>query len=120
MNGFNRSKTMTTNNLDLFRNMALALVATASVLSFTAVPAEAGEVREARIAVSAQELSRPEGREAVEGRIHAAARQVCAAGGVDWRNMQERVDYKLCFATAVRDGRAQMAAIASRTQLASR
>lgn len=102
-----------------FRNMVLAVVASASVLAFAAVPAEAAEVRTASIEVGRFELSRVEGRTAVEGRVLAKAGQLCAEGGVDWKNLTERAAFKLCVATALRDARQQMAAIASRTQLAA-
>lgn len=110
---------MTTTTFSPFRNMMLAVVASASILGFAAVPAEAGEVRSASIEVGRYELSRAEGRAAVEGRVIATAQQLCAEGGVDWKNLTERADYKLCVANAVRDARMQMAAINSRTQMAA-
>lgn len=110
---------MTTLTFNPFRNLVLAVVASASVLAFAAVPAEAAEVRTASIEIGRYELSRVEGRMAVEGRVMAKAQQLCAEGGVDWKNLTERADYKLCVANAVRDARTQMAAIASRTQLAA-
>jgi UrcA family protein len=118
MNGFNRSRTMTTTTFSTFRNLMLAMMASATVLGFAAAPAEAGEIREARIAVGQSELSRAEGRQAVESRVLVAARRICAAGGVDVKNLSEVASYNLCVANAVRDGRLQMAAIASRTQMA--
>lgn len=110
---------MTTTTFSPFRNMVLAILASASVLGFAAVPAEAAEVRTASIEVGRYELTRIEGRHAVEGRVLAKAQQLCAEGGVDWKNLTETAGYKLCVATAVRDARTQMAAIASRTQLAA-
>lgn len=110
---------MTTTTFNPFRNMVLALVASASVLGFAAVPAEAAEVRTASIEVGRYDLTRAEGRLAVEGRVIAKARQLCAEGGVDWKNLTENAAYKLCVANAVRDARTQMAAINSRTQLAA-
>ncbi len=110
---------MTTTTFSSIRNLVLAIVASASVLSFAAAPAEASEVREARIEVGRYELGRVEGRQAVEGRVYAAAQRLCAEGGVDVKNLMETAGYKLCVANAVRDGRMQMAAIASRTQLAA-
>jgi UrcA family protein len=110
---------MTTMTFNPFRNVALAVVASATVLGFAAAPAEAAEVRTATIEVSRYDLTRAEGRSAVEGRVIGAARQLCAEGGVDWRNLNENAAFKLCVATAVRDARTQMAAITARTQLAA-
>jgi UrcA family protein len=111
---------MTTMTFSPFRNLILAVFASASVLGFAAAPAEAGEVRTASIDVARYELTRSEGRLAVEGRVIAKAKQLCAEGGVDWKNISETTAFKLCVATSLRDARMQMAAIASRTQLASR
>jgi UrcA family protein len=111
---------MTTTTFNAIRNLVLAVVASGSVLAFAAAPAEAAEVREARIEVGRYELTRVEGRTAVEGRVIVVARQLCAEGGVDVKNLMETAGYKLCVANAVRDARLQMAAIASKTQLASR
>jgi UrcA family protein len=119
MNGFNRSKTMTTMTFNPFRNVVLAVVASATVLAFAAAPAEAADVRTASIEVGRYELTRAEGRSAVEGRVMAKALQLCAEGGVDWKNLTETAAYKLCVANAVRDARVQMAAIASRNLYAA-
>jgi UrcA family protein len=119
MNGFNRSKTMTTTTFNPFRNVALAVVASATVLGFAAAPAEAAEVRTASIEVRRAELAVPAGRLAVEARVLAAAEKLCAEGGVDWRNLSESASYKLCVATAVRDARTQLAAMKAGTQMAA-
>ncbi len=55
----------------------------------------------------------------MERRVVATAQQLCAEGGVDWKNSAATAAYKLCVANAVRDARLQMAVIASRTQLAA-
>ncbi len=108
--------TMTSNP---FRNVALAILASATVLGFAAAPAEAAEVRTASIATSSLELSRAEGRKAVEGRVIVAAERLCAKESVDWKNLSESAGYKLCVANAVRDARTQMAEITARTQMAA-
>jgi UrcA family protein len=119
MNGFNRSETMTTTTFSPFRNLALAVVASATVLGFAAAPAEASDVRTASIEVRRAELFQAAGREAVESRVLMAAGKLCAEGGVDWKNLTETASYKLCVATAVRDARIQMAAMTAGTQLAA-
>jgi UrcA family protein len=101
------------------KSLVLAVVASATVLGFAAAPAEAGEVSEARIQVSRAELAGVEGRKAVQARVYAAAKRVCADGGVNWRIPSETAAYNLCVANAVRDARLQIAAIATKTQTAS-
>lgn len=109
---------MTTTTFNPFRNVMLAVLASATVLGFAAAPAEASEVRTATIEVSRYDLTRAEGRAAVEGRVITVAKQICGESGVD-RNPTETAARKLCVANAVRDARVQMAAINARTQLAA-
>jgi UrcA family protein len=104
-------------------SLVLAVVASASVLAFAAGPAEAatpGTEVSARVSVGQFELSTFEGRQAATARVVAAAERICAEGGVDSKNITEVAAYKLCVADAVVDARQQMAAIQTRTQLASR
>lgn len=112
--------TMTTNPI---MSLVLAVVASASVLGFAAGPAEAatpGTEVSARVPVGQFELSTFDGRKAATARVVAAAERICAEGGVDGKNVTEVAAFKLCVADAVVDARRQMAAIESRTQLASR
>ncbi len=109
---------MTTMTFNPLRNMVLAVVASAVVVGFAAVPAEASEVRSASIKVGQYDLNRAEGRMAVQVLVLNAARELCAQGGVDQKDLSETASYKLCVATALRDARIQMAEIAGRTQLA--
>lgn len=108
---------MTTQTFSPFRNMVLAVVASAAVLGFAAVPAEASEVRTASIEVGQYDLTRSEGRAAVQVLVLNKARELCALGGVDQKDLSETASQKLCVANALRDARIQMIEIAGRTQV---
>ena len=114
---------MTTNMMNSVKSLALALVASGVMLGIAAGPAAAGTVaggREARIEVSKFDLTRAEGRKAVEGRVAAMAGRMCAEGGVNLMNRSEAAEYRLCVADAVASARTQIAAILSQQALASR
>ncbi len=106
---------MTTFPISNLTNGFFAIAASAIVLGFAAVPAEAADVA---VRISAHELAAPAGRAAVESRIDRAAKMVC--GGADRRDLGARADEKACIAKAVADARLQVAALQSRTQMASR
>ncbi|WP_199555388.1 UrcA family protein [Sandaracinobacteroides hominis] len=108
---------MTTMTNNPMFSLVLAVVASATMLSFTAVPAEAKSVK---VEVSSYDLNTPAGRATVERRVHTAARSACSAGGVDFKSFTERKSYTDCVDAAVANARLQMAQFASKTQLASR
>ncbi|TPE63313.1 UrcA family protein [Sandaracinobacter neustonicus] len=115
---------MTTNMMNSVKSLALALVASGVMLGIAAGPAAAGTVagggREARIEVSKFDLTRAEGRKAVESRVAAMAGRMCAEGGVNLTDRAEAAEYRLCVADAVASARTQIAAILSQQALASR
>lgn len=107
---------MITETFSPFRNMVLAVVASVLVVGFAAAPAEASEVRTASIEVGRYDLTRSEARAAVQVLVLNKARELCAAGGLNLKDLSETASHKLCVANALRDARVQMAEIAGRTQ----
>lgn len=108
---------MTTMTKNSMKSLVLAVVTSAAILGFVAMPAQAASVK---VDVSGYDLNSMEGRQSVETRVQSAAEQACSAGGVDTRNLVGRSIYKQCVTDAVATARVQVAQIAGRTQLASR
>lgn len=104
--------TMTNNSM---MNLVLAVVASATMLSFTAVPAKASSVA---VTVTKADFATAEGRAAVDARVLRAAKQACFSG--DYRNLAVRAAENQCIAEAVSDARAKVAEVAFSSQLASR
>lgn len=107
------TSTFSGNNVTSF---FLALAASGAILGFAAVPAEAAPVS---VSVSAFELSTPAGRAKVDARIEAAAEKACRSGD-EATNLAARQAFRGCVAQAVADADADVAALASRVQMASR
>lgn len=106
---------MTTLTQNSMTSLVLAVLASGSILSFAAAPAEAASVK---VAVSGFSLASAEGRAAVDARVNAAAERACDAGA-DIRDVAARQAEKACVAAAVADARAKVAAISTRTQMAA-
>jgi UrcA family protein len=113
MNGFNRSKTMTTTQNSM-TSLVLAVLASGSILAFAAAPAEAASVD---VAVSGYSLTSAQGRAAVDARVTAAAEKACDAGA-DIRDVAAWTAEKACVEKAIADARAQVAALGSKTRMA--
>lgn len=94
---------------------ALALVAAATMLGVSTGAAAAGDMK---VKVARHELATEAGRGAVEARIARAVRRACATD--NHRALDTRVAEAACRETAARSARTQLAAIASRSQLASK
>ena len=103
-------------NMDL-KSVALALVASGMMLSFTAVPVKAAAEN---IAIQSAELASRGGRAAIDARVEAAAERVCAAGGVDWRYLPEARNQKACVKASVANAQAKIAAVKTATMVAVR
>ena len=109
---------MTNLSMDMnLKSFALALLASATMLSFAAAPAEAASET---VAFQTAELATKGGRAAVEARVEAAAERVCAVGGVDWRNLTETQGYKACVSTTVANARSEVAQSVASSMVASR
>jgi len=107
---------MTTITTSPFFNAALALVASASMLTFAAAPAEASSVP---VKVYTFELASADGRAAVDARLERAARQACGLDrGRD--SLTTRARAKDCVAEALVDARTQVAEVKGRSQMASK
>ena len=111
---------MTTTFTNRISSLALALAASATMLGFAAVPADAAPAPTARVDVAMYDLSRPAGVVAAEKRVAQTAAQVCSVGGVNLMNRREVASRDACVADAMADARAQLQAIALRSQLAAR
>ncbi|PZU51133.1 MAG: hypothetical protein DI568_00550 [Sphingomonas sp.] len=111
---------MNTDIMNSVRGLVLAVVASGVMLGVAAGPAAAAPVKETRIEVAKYDLTRPEGRKAVEGRVIAAASRLCSEGGVNQMSRAEVTEYKLCIADAVSSARAQINTIVGQQQLAAR
>lgn len=99
-----------------FRNFALAVIASASMLSFLAAPAKAASTE---VAYASAELASKGGRAAIDARIEAAAERVCAAGGLDRLSLVEMQGYKACVKGTVANASAQLAATRAATMMAA-
>ncbi len=93
---------------------AFAVAASALILGFAAGPAQASSVI---VSVSAQELSTPQGRAAIDTRINRAAKQVCDAGSSDLKAKQIERE---CTAETIEASRAKVAALKTAAQIAAR
>ena len=92
-------------------------MATAAVIGFSAGPAEAASEK---VAFHTAELASMSGRAALDARVEAAAKRVCAAGGVDFRNLAETGAYRACVTGSVAKARSDVAETRTATMLASR
>lgn len=109
---------MTTLSFDLnLKSFAMALVATAAIIGFSAGPAEAASEK---VAFQAAELASKGGRAAIDARVEAAAERVCAAGGVDRLSRIETRGYKACVSGSVAKARNDVAETRTATMVASR
>ena len=95
----------------------LAIVASAISLSFLSVPVKAASEPVSFAKVS---LASHSGRSAVDHRLEAAAERVCAAGGLDRHSRVEMKDYQACVTGTLAKARADLAAVRTETQMASR
>ena len=109
---------MTTLSFDMnLKSLAMALVATAAVIGFSAGPAEAASEK---LVFQTAELASMHGRAALDARVEAAARRVCAAGGVDWRSLVETEAYRTCVTGSVAKARDDVAETRTATMVAAR
>lgn len=111
---------MTTTFTTRLSSLALALAASATMLGFAAVPADAAPARTALVDVAKYDLSGPAGLAAAEKRLVRAAAQVCSAGGSNRVTLREASEGDACIAAAMADARAQLQTIAAKTQIAAR
>lgn len=95
---------------------ALAVVASAAMLTFAVAPAEAASVV---VKISTQDLTTAEGRAAVDARLERAAKRAC--GFSHGREaLATKALAQACVAKALADARTQMAGVKARTQMVSK
>lgn len=106
---------MTTITTSPFFNATLAIVASAAMLTFAVAPAEASSVP---VTVFPHELATPEGRAVVDARLERAAERACGAT-LARETLAAQAASKACVAEALADARIQVAAVKTRSQMAS-